>query len=563
MSGLPGKPRSKTWKKCRNWIFIALAAGATGLSALALGVLLVTIARQGHSHLSGIDGERLDVLKEHFSDSPRVGVATLIGAGILIAAAVILWWRRRAARHRTRPLFRAIFISAAAVALLLVIGPIVSPHVMPYWRASELHDFLTSPPSRHAEQAGIGPALMGSIWICLVCAVVALPLGVGTAIFLEEFRPRNRTVKKLHGFIQLNITNLAGVPSIVYGIIGLTAFVQMWDVFGNPNDPGWTVGQKWYHMYYLETGRAVFVPVDGRDAEPEPARSTLSFQTDDGAPIRVEVLPEEEIEPIRAAVGEQVDAFENFIEDRIEAGGTWSSGQVSQVMEQAFAGTGLQVDPAKVGPEVTRRLLELNGLEGRLFRRGMREVTKTVESAELRLRLPNVLVEGAMPHAFHRESWHFFQIPFGRSVFTGGLTLMLVVLPIVIISAQEALRAVPDSLRQGALACGATQWQMISTMTLPTAVPGIMTGSILAMSRAIGEAAPILIIAGIVYIRFTPEHLMDGFTAMPLQIYNWAGLPQKEFHIVAAAGIIVLLAVLLTFNALAIVIRQKFQKPLQ
>jgi phosphate transport system permease protein len=140
---------------------------------------------------------------------------------------------------------------------------------------------------------------------------------------------------------------------------------------------------------------------------------------------------------------------------------------------------------------------------------------------------------------------------------------MLVILPIVIISSQEALRAVPDSLRQGALACGSTRWQMISRMTLPAAVPGIMTGSILAMSRAIGEAAPILIIAGIVFIRFTPEHLMDEFTALPLQIYDWAGRPQTYFHRTAAAGIIVLLAVLLTFNALAIVIRQRFQKPLQ
>ena len=100
-------------------------------------------------------------------------------------------------------------------------------------------------------------------------------------------------------------------------------------------------------------------------------------------------------------------------------------------------------------------------------------------------------------------------------------------------------------------------------MTLPAAIPGIMTGSILAMSRAIGEAAPILIIAGIVYIRFTPEHLMDDFTVMPLQIYNWASKPQDAFFRVAASGIIVLLVVLLTFNAIAILIRQKFQRPLQ
>jgi phosphate transport system permease protein len=148
-------------------------------------------------------------------------------------------------------------------------------------------------------------------------------------------------------------------------------------------------------------------------------------------------------------------------------------------------------------------------------------------------------------------------------VLAGGLTLMLVVLPIIIVASQEALRAVPDSLREGALAAGSTRWQMVSRMTLPAAIPGIMTGSILAMSRAIGEAAPMLVIAGVVYITFTPNNLMDDFTVMPLQIYNWAGLPQAEFHQVAASGIIVLLAILLTFNAVAVMIRQKFQKPLQ
>jgi phosphate transport system permease protein len=264
--------------------------------------------------------------------------------------------------------------------------------------------FLKDPPSRKPQKAGLGPAMWGSVWICAVCALSALPLGIGTAVFLEEYKPKKRFVRILHGFLQLNISNLAGVPSIVYGIIGLTAFVQMFGVFGNLNEPMLAIGDI--------------------------------------------------------------------------------------------------------------------------------------------------------------EDWYYLQLPFGRGVLAGGLTLMLVILPIVIISAQEALRAVPNSLREGALATGATRWQMIRHMTLPAAVPGIMTGSILAMSRAIGEAAPILVIAGIVYIRFTPQHLMDEFTAMPLQIYDWAGRPQEAFHRVAATGIIVLLSVLLAFNATAVFIRQKFQKPL-
>lgn len=265
--------------------------------------------------------------------------------------------------------------------------------------------FLNNAPSRRAAKAGIGPALWGSVWVCSVCALVALPLGVGTAIFLEEYKPKRSLMRKLHGFVQLNITNLAGVPSIVYGILGLTVFVQFFGLLGNPNDPSFAIGTK--------------------------------------------------------------------------------------------------------------------------------------------------------------DDWYYVQLPFGRGVLAGGLTLMLVVLPVIIIAAQEALRAVPDSLREGALATGATKWQMVSRMTLPAAIPGIMTGAILAMSRAIGEAAPMLVIAGIVYITFTPSHLMDEFTVMPLQIYDWAGRPQDDFHAVAATGILVLLAALLTFNAVAVFIRQRFQKPLQ
>lgn len=264
-------------------------------------------------------------------------------------------------------------------------------------------DFLSNPPSRKPTRAGIWPAMIGSIWVCTACVAFALPIGVGSAILLEEYKPKHPLMRWLHGFIQLNIANLAGVPSIVYGILGMTAFVQLFGVLGSAMEPVWTLGT--------------------------------------------------------------------------------------------------------------------------------------------------------------REDWYYLQLPFGRGVLAGGLTLMLVILPIVIIATQEALRAVPDSLRHGTLALGATRWQMVAGMTLPAAVPGIMTGAILAMSRAMGEAAPILIIAGIVYITFTPEHLMDDFTAMPLQIYDWASRPQEAFHKVAAAGIIVLLAVMLSFNALAIFIRQKFQGP--
>jgi phosphate transport system permease protein len=176
--------------------------------------------------------------------------------------------------------------------------------------------------------------------------------------------------------------------------------------------------------------------------------------------------------------------------------------------------------------------------------------------------LPYALTSDSEPGRITKKSWYYFSLPLGRGVLTGALTLMLVVLPVIIISAQESLRAVPSSLRAGALGLGATPWQVVWNVTLPSAVPGIMTGSILAMSRAIGETAPILIIAGIVYISRAPEHLMDDFTVMPLQIFNWIGRPQPEFQGIAAAGIIVLLVILLSFNAVAVLIRHRLQKPL-
>jgi phosphate transport system permease protein len=145
-------------------------------------------------------------------------------------------------------------------------------------------------------------------------------------------------------------------------------------------------------------------------------------------------------------------------------------------------------------------------------------------------------------------------------VLTGGLTLMLVVLPIVIVSSSEALRSVPRSLRAGAFALGATRLQTVWNITLPASLPMVMTGAILAMSRAIGEAAPILVLGVPLFIRSTPNSLVSDFTVLPLQIYNWAGRPQAEFHELAAAGIIVLLAVLLSFNAVAVLIRQRLQR---
>jgi len=147
----------------------------------------------------------------------------------------------------------------------------------------------------------------------------------------------------------------------------------------------------------------------------------------------------------------------------------------------------------------------------------------------------------------------------GRVLLAGAMILTLLVLPTVIIAAREAIRAVPDSIRQGGYALGATQWQVVSRQVLPAAIPGIATGSILALSRAIGETAPLIMIGAVTYISFDPT-ILGPFTALPIQIYSFLRLPQAEFKLLAAASIIVLLAILLTLNAFAIFIRNRYRR---
>ncbi len=235
-------------------------------------------------------------------------------------------------------------------------------------------DFIVNFPSRIPANAGIQSALWGSIWLIVLTCLIAIPVGIGASIYLEEFSRKNFFGK----LIDINISNLAGVPSIVYGILGLAIFV------------------RWFNLE--------------------------------------------------------------------------------------------------------------------------------------------------------------------RSILSGSLTMALLILPSIIIASREAIRAVPDSMRYAALALGATRWQMVRDHVLPSALPGFMTGIILAVSRAIGETAPLLIIGALGFVAFNPHSLKDSFTVLPIQIFNWASRPQPEFHMLAASGIIVLLVVLLTMNSLAIFIRQRFQQ---
>lgn len=234
--------------------------------------------------------------------------------------------------------------------------------------------FLNSFPSRNPELAGVKGALFGTIWLIALTALFAVPIGVLAAIYLEEYAPKNR----LSQLVELNIANLAGIPSIVYGVLGLALFVR-----------------------YFE--------------------------------LKVSLL-------------------------------------------------------------------------------------------------------------------------------AAALTMALLILPVIVIAAKEALHAVPLSIREAAYGVGASRWQVVSAHVLPAATPGILTGIILALSRAIGETAPLLVLGALAYVAFVPSSPMDGFTTLPVQIYNWTARPQEAFHGLAAAGILLLLGVLLITNSIAVALRYRRSK---
>ncbi|MFD2925978.1 phosphate ABC transporter permease PstA [Halobacillus naozhouensis] len=237
-------------------------------------------------------------------------------------------------------------------------------------------DYITSFPAPFPEEAGIWAGLIGSIMLMVIVAAVAVTIGVATAIYLEEYASKNKFTE----FIRANIQNLAGVPSIVFGLLGLTFFVYMFSV--------------------------------------------------------------------------------------------------------------------------------------------------------------------------------------GYRLLAGGLTMALLILPVIVVASQEAIRSVPNELREASYGMGASKWQTIARIILPAALPGMLTGTIIALSRAIGETAPLIIVGAATAIYTLPDSLLSKYTVMPIQIYNWTGRPQEEWQYVAAAGIIVLLVVLLMMNAIAVGIRNKFQKRL-
>ncbi|MEO1526042.1 MAG: PstA family ABC transporter permease [Planctomycetota bacterium] len=388
---------------------------------------------------------------------------------------------RNAKKRRSWSLWFYFVCVAIAFVSVLILGVLLTS----IWFQGQSRlswQLLTNPHSElEIESSGMGPAILGSMFVCGVCALLALPLGVGTAVFLEEFKPTSRPLRWLHGFVQLNISNLAGVPSIVYGLLGLTLFVYMFNVFGQirvNESEGWEImGVKhYYQVLTLDSKHVVFVPAESDEPTIE---ITEPFQ-------------------VEGENGEQIDIA------------IWTPGT-----------------PKPQGEEERRRTVRKGNLGSRVAKR----------------------------------SWYYFRLPFHKSFLSGGLTLALVILPIIIIASQESLRAVSPSLREASLGLGSTTWQTVRNVSLPAALPGIMTGSILAMGRAIGEAAPILVVLGATVAKSSgPKHLMDGAVTMPVLIFNWAGRPEEEFQQLSAAAIVILLVLLLLLNSTAIFIRQKVQQ---
>lgn len=512
--------------------------------------------------------------------------------------------RTTESRSRTDRMFLAICLAITSFAVLFLAFFLIAI----FTKGLRYFDmgFLLGDPGLTPSEAGIRIPLIGSIWLLGVCAATALPLGVGTAVLLEEFKPTGRVSKFFHALVQTNIRNLAGVPSIVYGIIGLTVFARMFGLFGTQGqfDP--------YQRYELSNGEVV-VGIE-REVEQETYQvnagplGTHIIERDKlagvenfpapGQPIEVEGLLSYDPDvkfvfyitldgggmltiPAELVTDEDL-VFGDAIKDQpLEVAIEYSGGSrylvetpdkgLVEIPFDQIADTRQNIDTLFIR-EHTLRLadgtvlngqIELDGDTLTVSKRGSDEGIP-VQRSELSQDPTVSPWSYSTQFGIGDEDWFLhIRLPFGSgTVLTGGLTLMLVILPVIIIAAQEALRAVPDSLRSGAMALGATRWQSVWTMALPNAIPGIMTGTILAMSRAIGEAAPILVVGVAAYQSLAPHGIMGSGAAVPLQIYEWTSLADLEFQNVAATGIIVLLTVLLSFNAVAIFIRQKLEREL-
>ncbi|MDE2776053.1 MAG: ABC transporter permease subunit [Chloroflexota bacterium] len=345
----------------------------------------------------------------------------------------------------------------------------------------------------------------------MVVVTVALPIGVGAAIYLEEYAQQG-LVNRL---IETNVRNLAGVPSIIYGMLGLAIFVRA--------------------LAPLTSGLIFHANFDAPTVETVIERIAPAF---DGAVSFDEGALRSDSEQLDAqTLARIVEAFLRFGTPSLTMHGN------SSVLDMSNA----LADALEIAVDVTAtRANEDHDVEARgaYFRFDVAQNARISDEAYDNLMASLVRVNSFSPN--------------GRTLLSAGLTLALLILPIIIINAQEAIRAVPYTIREASYGLGATRWQTVWKQVLPAALPGIMTGTILSVSRAVGETAPLIVVGAATFLVTDPTSPFSQFTALPIQIYQWTARPQGQFADIAAAAIIVLLALMLALNAAAIFLRNRY-----
>ena len=376
------------------------------------------------------------------------------------------------------------------------------------WLDSE---FITTPMSSTPALAGVRTALIGSVGLMAVVVLVALPIGVGAAIYLEEYA-HHGVISRL---IETNVRNLAGVPSIIYGMLGLAIFVRALAPFSS----GLIFGVN-FDAPTVETVIERIAPVFNGE---------INF---DGGDIRSET---DQIDV--AATRRIVDTFLYYGTPSLTMHGNSDIYEMSKSLSEAL-GIAADVAPARAEE---RHDIEMRGA---YFRFDVANDAGFPDGAYDQLMASLARINSFSPN--------------GRTLVSAGLTLVLLILPIIIINSQEAIRAVPYTIREASYGLGATRWQTIWRQVLPAALPGIMTGTILSVSRAVGETAPLIVVGAATFLLTDPTSPFSQFTAMPIQIFQWTARPQGQFADIAAAAIIVLLALMLTLNAAAIILRNRY-----
>lgn len=376
------------------------------------------------------------------------------------------------------------------------------------WLDSE---FISTPMSSVPALAGIRSALIGSIGLMIVVVLVALPVGVGAAIYLEEYA-NDSFINRL---IETNVRNLAGVPSIIYGMLGLAIFVRALAPFTsglifNYNVEAPTVESVVNRIAPSFNDEIVFVDGD---------ITNNSDLMDDPTLRRV------------------IDTFQYYGTPSLSMMGNSDINDISGSLAEALR-IGVDVVPLRASDDAD---IEVRGDFYRF---------DVAESSDF----PDETFDMLMERLVRINSFS----PNGRTIISAGLTLVLLILPIIIINAQEAIRAVPYAIREASYGLGATRWQTIWNQVLPAALPGIMTGTILSVSRAVGETAPLIVVGASTFLLTDPTSPFSQFTAMPIQIFQWTARPQGQFGDIAAASIIVLLGLMLTLNAIAIFLRNRY-----